>query len=106
MRPGTASAAAAPAQAADALAALMARMSAPDPDDRPPFAAVESRLAAAKVEEQRLIELVGEAVRATTLCDASGAPVEDQSGAVTKFSALVPQLASVSYTHLTLPTKA
>ena len=38
----------------------------------------------------------GEAVRATTLCDASGAPVEDQSGAVTKFSALVPQLASMA----------
>ena len=38
----------------------------------------------------------GEAVRATTLCDASGAPVEDQSGAVAKFSSLVPQLASMA----------
>ena len=38
----------------------------------------------------------GEAVRATTLCDASGAPVEDQSGAVARFSALVPQLATMA----------
>ena len=38
----------------------------------------------------------GEAVRATTLCDSSGAPVEDQSGAVARFSSLVPQLASMA----------
>ena len=42
----------------------------------------------------------GEAVRATTLCDASGAPVEDQSGAVARFSALVPQLATIGVSNM------
>lgn len=43
-----------------------------------------------------VVNEAGEAVRATTLCDANGAPVEDQSSAVAKFSALVPQLASMA----------
>ena len=54
------------------------------------------RLATQGVLGTIIVNEEGEAVRATTLCDASGAPVEDQSGAVAKFSSLVPQLASMA----------
>jgi dynein light chain roadblock-type len=38
----------------------------------------------------------GEAVRATTVCDASGVPLEDQNAVVKKYASLVPQLASMA----------
>lgn len=38
----------------------------------------------------------GEPIRATTICDADGTPVEYQEGTVAKYAELIPQLASVA----------
>ena len=38
----------------------------------------------------------GEPLRATTICDKDGVPLEDQSGVVSRYAELVPQLASMA----------